>query len=201
VTLLPLLRQRFFDQNGDPLSGGLLYSYVANTATPKATYTDSSGATPNTNPIVLDSDGYCDVWVGAGAYKFVLTDADDAEIWSRDNIVASLDETETPWITYTILDGQSATDLVGETMDLSKYSSGVFSVEIIRGTTVFANGSLAIQNVNDTPRVSVGPYNTDQATGVTFSISQTDDIVQLRAACSEGPGDGTIKISHSFVPV
>jgi hypothetical protein len=48
----PVLKQRFFDSNGDPLVGGKLYSYIAGTATPAATYIDSSGSTPNTNPII-----------------------------------------------------------------------------------------------------------------------------------------------------
>jgi hypothetical protein len=42
---------QFFDNNGVPLAGGLLYSYAAGTTTPLATYTTSSGVTPNTNPI------------------------------------------------------------------------------------------------------------------------------------------------------
>ena len=38
---------QFFDNNGIPLAGGLLYSYAAGTTSPLATYTTSSGVTPN----------------------------------------------------------------------------------------------------------------------------------------------------------
>jgi len=59
VNLSPVggVAAQFFDNNGDPLSGGLLYSYASGTTTPLATYTSSTGLTANTNPIVLDSAG------------------------------------------------------------------------------------------------------------------------------------------------
>ena len=48
---------QFFDSSGNPLTGGLLYSYAAGTTTPQATYTSSAGSTAHTNPIVLDAAG------------------------------------------------------------------------------------------------------------------------------------------------
>jgi len=47
--------QQFFDNNGVPLSGGLLYTYQAGSSTPLATYTDINGTIANPNPIVLNS--------------------------------------------------------------------------------------------------------------------------------------------------
>jgi hypothetical protein len=68
---------QFFSANGAPLALGNLYYYQAGTATPQDTYSDSAGAVPNTNPIVLDASGRLtvDVYLGsAGAsYKEVLT--------------------------------------------------------------------------------------------------------------------------------
>jgi hypothetical protein len=40
-----------------PLSGALIWTYLAGTSTPQATYTDSTGTTPNSNPIQLTSAG------------------------------------------------------------------------------------------------------------------------------------------------
>ena len=71
---------------GLPLSGGMLYTYVAGTSTPKATYTDSTGVTPNANPVILDSAGRADVWLALGAYKFVLQDSLGNTIWTVDGI-------------------------------------------------------------------------------------------------------------------
>ncbi len=80
---------RAFDQNGDPLNGGKLYTYEAGTSTPKQTFTDANEGTPNLNPIILDSEGYANVWLESGAYKFVLDDANDVEQWSIDDISGS----------------------------------------------------------------------------------------------------------------
>lgn len=84
--LLAPLKQQFFDSNGVPLAGGKLYSYAAGTSTPLATYTDYNAGTENDNPIILDSSGICDVWLGTAAYKFLLYDADDNLISTIDNV-------------------------------------------------------------------------------------------------------------------
>lgn len=85
--LLDPLRQ-FLDANGDPYSGGKLYTYTAGTSTNKATYQDSAGASQNTNPIILSSAGRVpyEVWGTTGAYKLALYDSDDTLIDTSDNI-------------------------------------------------------------------------------------------------------------------
>lgn len=83
---------QFFDNNGNPLAGGLIYTYSAGTTTPIATYTSSSGGTANTNPIVLDSAGRtpAQIWLTEGnSYKFVLQTSLGATIKTDDNIFAS----------------------------------------------------------------------------------------------------------------
>lgn len=80
---------QFFDTDGNPLVGGRLYTYAAGTTTPLATYTSASGATPNTNPIILDARGEANVWLASSNYKFVLKDADDVTIWTVDDITSS----------------------------------------------------------------------------------------------------------------
>ncbi len=82
----PNCRQRFFDASGDPLNGGKVYTYYGGTNTPFPTYTDSTEDAENTNPIILDSEGYCDMWLAGGVYKVVLKTSADVTIWTRDNI-------------------------------------------------------------------------------------------------------------------
>jgi hypothetical protein len=89
ATLLGVLKQRFFDSNGDPLVGGKVYSYQAGTSTPIATYTDQGGLTQNSNPIILDANGEASIWIiGSSNYKFVLTDANDNMINTVDQVSA-----------------------------------------------------------------------------------------------------------------
>ena len=95
MNLSPLPIQKFFGNDGQPLVGGQLFTYVAGTSTKQATYTDSSGGTPNTNPIVLDYRGEARVWIDPTlSYKFVLAPATDTDppthaIWTVDNITAA----------------------------------------------------------------------------------------------------------------
>jgi hypothetical protein len=86
AVLSPPPKLQFFDANGVPLVGGKLYSYAAGTTTPLATYTSASETTFNTNPIILNSRGEAEVWLGSPLYKFKLTTAADVEIWTVDNI-------------------------------------------------------------------------------------------------------------------
>jgi hypothetical protein len=77
---------QFFDANGNPLAGGKLYTYAAGTTTPLATYTDYGGGTANANPVILDSRGEASVWFGTSQYKVKLTNADDVEVYTVDNL-------------------------------------------------------------------------------------------------------------------
>lgn len=81
---------QFFDGNGDPLSGGKIYSYQAGTTTPATTYTSYLGNIPHTNPIILNSSGRVstgEIWQpSASQYKFVLTTANDQLIATYDNV-------------------------------------------------------------------------------------------------------------------
>jgi microcystin-dependent protein len=80
---------QFFDSNGTPLAGGLLYVYTAGTTTPATTWTSNSGAAANTNPIVFDAAGRtpAEIWVNGGVtYKFILYTATGVLIGSYDNI-------------------------------------------------------------------------------------------------------------------
>lgn len=81
---------QFFDNNGNPLTGGKLYTYEAGTTTPAVTYTSSTGGSAHTNPVVLDSAGRVtggEIWLtGTTQYKFVLKTSTDVLIATWDNI-------------------------------------------------------------------------------------------------------------------
>ena len=82
--------QQFFDNNGDPLTGGKLYSYEAGTTTPQVTYTTVAGNVPHSNPIILDAAGRVatgEIWLTASQnYKFVLKTSTEVTLATWDNI-------------------------------------------------------------------------------------------------------------------
>lgn len=82
---------QFFNNDGVPLAGGLIYTYAAGTSTPATTYTDSSGMIQHSNPIVLDSAGRVpggEIWLSDNeTYKFVIKDANLTLIGTYDNLV------------------------------------------------------------------------------------------------------------------
>lgn len=95
MNLSPLPIQKFFDNNGRPLKGGLLFTYEAGTTNKIATASDEAG-TLNTNPVVLDFRGEANVWLDQTlTYKFVLSPEGDTDpptrpIWTVDNISAAV---------------------------------------------------------------------------------------------------------------
>ena len=92
ASLTPTPKQQFFDANGDPLVAGKVYTYAGGTTTPIATYTDQTGATANTNPIILDSRGMANIWLQPTvAYKFLITDENDVTQYTTDNILVPVD--------------------------------------------------------------------------------------------------------------
>lgn len=90
--------QQFFDDNGVPLAGGLIYTYQAGSSTPLVTYTDNGGNVANANPIILDASGRTpqQIWLLAGfSYKFVLQNSDGVLIQTLDNIYPILQNAPT----------------------------------------------------------------------------------------------------------
>ena len=88
---------QFWDNSGVILAGGKICTYQGGTTTPLAAFTDATLATPQTNPIILDSSGRPTggqgIFIGqAIQYKFVAllggdgTCSTGAVIWTRDRI-------------------------------------------------------------------------------------------------------------------
>lgn len=90
--LSPVLRQKFFGNDGNPLNGGKLFTYIAGTTTKQGTFRDANGAGANTNPVILDYRGEADVWIPPNVgFKFVLAPANDTDpptnpLWTVDNV-------------------------------------------------------------------------------------------------------------------
>jgi hypothetical protein len=82
---------QFLDNNGNPLTGGKLFTYEAGTTTPQATFTTFVGNVAHANPIILDAAGRVpggEIWLTPSLdYKFSLFTSADVLIATWDNIV------------------------------------------------------------------------------------------------------------------
>jgi hypothetical protein len=86
-TLLNTTPIRQTDANGIVAPGALLYTYKANTTTPQATYTDATGLTPLTNPVVADATGlFPEIWLSPLAYDLVCKTSSGTLLWQSNGI-------------------------------------------------------------------------------------------------------------------
>jgi hypothetical protein len=94
VTLAPAPKFQGLGFGGLPTPGGKLFTFIAGTNTPQATYTDSTQTQQNLNPIVLDANGQCDLWLVSGqTYKLRLTDFFGNQIYVVDQLQGFLTTT------------------------------------------------------------------------------------------------------------
>lgn len=195
----------FVDANGNPLTGGELYTYVAGSTTPQTTYTDSTGGTPNANPVVLNSNGYpasggsvVGVWLTEGqTYKFVLKTSGGTTIWTRDGISGINDTniTQDQWVasgltptyvsatSFTLAGDQTSTFTVGRRLKTTNSGGTVYSR--ISASAYAASTTVTVVNDSGTldsglSAVSYGlltPENTSlpDARVNTFAIADNSD--------------------------
>jgi hypothetical protein len=140
--------QQFLDNSGNPLTGGLLYTYAAGTTTPQSTFTTSAGTTPHSNPIILDAAGRLDseVWLTGGvAYKFVLRDSVGALLGTYDDLygINDVSATNVPWAdvtgTPTTLAGYGITNGLSTTVAAATYAP--IADAALTGTTTVQDGA------------------------------------------------------------
>jgi len=128
VLLTPPFLQ-FFDANGDPLSGGWVYTYAAGTNTPKATYTDSTGNTEMDNPVALDSagrpvNGNGSIWI-TGSYKIVVKDSLFNTIKTTDNVTSFNTLAESAEAFFQSFSGNGTTTVFTLSEDLGTEEKGL----------------------------------------------------------------------------
>ena len=87
-TVMPVPQIQFLDNDGNPLSGGKLYTYVAGSTTNLATYSDAALSSANANPVVLDAGGRATVYLQPKSYKFRVDNSSDVTVYTQDNILA-----------------------------------------------------------------------------------------------------------------
>jgi hypothetical protein len=168
---------QFFDDNGNPLSGGRLYTYDAGGTTPKATYTDAAGLTANANPVVLDAAGRATVFLDGTTYRFDLKTSGDVLVRSTDNIqsfaVAQANITNSSLALMpansvkanTTLTSSTPTDLfINADSFLGRASGNITNIPLNSPTNKIINGDFFIwQRGNSvTPALSSVIYSADR---------------------------------------
>ena len=178
VFLSPLggVAAQFFDNSGNVLTGGKIYTYSAGTTTDQATYTNSTGVTFHSNPIILDASGRVpggEIWLAdAVSYKFVIEDSNNVLIGTYDNIIGI----NSNFLNYSVQE-ETQTATQGQTvftLATITYSLGTNSLN------VFVNGSKQISGIN---------YAETDSTTVTFASGlNVGDVVDFTTAASLSSG-------------
>lgn len=187
VNLSPVggVAAQFFDNSGNVLTGGKIYTYLAGTTTPAATYTTSAGAFAWSNPIVLDASGRVsgsgEIWVSDSiSYKFILKDSNDVLIATYDNITGinsnfvnftSQTEIQTATagqtvFTLTTMEYQPGTNNLLVFVDgVNQYEGGSYSFVETNSTTVtFVSGLHVGAEVKFTTATPINTITADAAT-------------------------------------
>ena len=156
VNLSPIggVAAQFFDNSGNILSGGKIYTYTAGTTTPQTTYTSAGGATAHSNPIILDAAGRVpggEIWLTDGLqYKFLIKTSTDVQIGSYDNILGI----NSNFVNYTTSQ-EIQTATAGQTvftLTTMVYQPGTNSLSVfVDGVNQYGPGALyAFQETSDT---------------------------------------------------
>lgn len=76
-------RFRLEDDNGNPAALGKVYTYTAGTTTAASSFSNRECTIANTNPIILDERGECELYTNT-ALKLIATDSNNVVIWTED---------------------------------------------------------------------------------------------------------------------
>lgn len=180
---------QFMTNNGmQSLSGGQLFVYLAGTTTKTTTWKDANGITPNTNPVILDSNGRCTIFgLANAAVKFVLTSSTDTDpptspFWTVDNIPLP-----TPGVDYS-----SYLSIVSNILNIQKVQ-----LNDLNNTPVLAIVNAGLELVSDLPILdsSSHPYISFQKT--TGAVNN----VQISNATTTNPPTIMSAGSDSTVPL
>lgn len=192
---IPFVKSFWTDNNGQPLAGGLVFSYLAGSSTPTSTFTDSTMSTANPNPVVLDSAGRANIWLNpAVSYKIVLQNSLGVTQWSVDGVY-SLVQNSGPWGTSgnNIYNTNSGFVGVGcgpsttlSKLDVCGSSSG--SNYLVRiddsasspGINLFGNGGTLLGSIAADASVSFRVRDSGNSTQLV--ISPNGDIIQNSAS-------------------
>jgi hypothetical protein len=154
ASLTPTPKQQIYGSDGNPLVGGKIYTYSAGTTTPLATYTDYGAGTANTNPIILNSLGQANIWLGSSSYKFSVYTSADVLLYTVDNISAPLDSAglttalaSPPPIGSTAPNTGAFTTLAATTATITTGNITTVNATTVNAATITATGTVTAETL------------------------------------------------------
>lgn len=86
LSLLQFPGQFFDPRDGTMLAGGKLQFYQAGTTTPGTVYADVNGTATLTNPVVLDTSGMAQIFLGPLLYDVVVSDTLSVQLYTVEGV-------------------------------------------------------------------------------------------------------------------
>lgn len=187
---------QFLDNSGNVLTGGKLYTYLAGTTTPAATYTSAAGATFHSNPIILDAAGRVpaggEIWLSDNIqYKFVLKDANDVLIATWDN----LSGINSNFVNYTVQE-EIQTATAGQTvftLTTVTYAPGTNSLSVfVDGVNQYDGVSYAFVETNATTVTFTAGLHVGALVKFTTAVQTTGNATNASVVVYDPPFTGAV---------
>jgi len=200
ISMLAGAGAQFFDNNGIPLAGGLVYTYTAGTTTPQAAYTTSAGSIAHTNPIVLDSSGRVssggEIWLtDAVAYKFVLKTATATTIGTYDNVTGNASGI------YAAFAASSGSSLVGYIQNGTGAVATTVQARLRQIVSVLDFGANTVPGTTDMTAAIQAALNTGLSVYVPQGTYLISTALQLKTSSQMVYGDGQQSILLTAIDI
>ncbi|MDH3981277.1 MAG: hypothetical protein OES84_00075 [Kiritimatiellaceae bacterium] len=181
ITLLANAKFSVPGHSGALATGFKIYTYEPGGLVAKATYTNSTGGTPNDNPVVLDQRGEADIWWD-GLYKIVVHDNNDVPVWTVDNYGAPgftgiSDSSTTTQLTLTDASATFAGNVIIQETFTPFQGADVASASVLTlgvGNTFDVTGTTTITSIASK---GVGTYVTLQFDGALTLTHHATDLI------------------------
>lgn len=186
VILSPAPSLQFFDNNGVPLNGGLIYAFAAGTTTLQAVYTDSTGLVENTNPVMLNASGFpqdatgsqCGLWLNVNkVYKLVVCDRNNVQLYSMDGIGTINNRTLRNGVTVVVSPPSSAGQNLAQTIAVP---AGFAAVNNVLHITFGARVTVDLGTVGSSPSWAIsiaGQIFQVNPSGSAGLLNDVDDMI------------------------
>lgn len=184
---------QYVSSTGEPLAGGKLNFYLSGTDTRENTYQNSALTIPNSNPVILDTNGYAgNIFLAQSVqYKVVLTDANDVEQWTIDPVS---DPTATGQTvnSFLAISGASLTNrsLLLQTSGVNRWS---LTADATTEAGANAGSNFALRAYDDAGNLLSTPLSINRSTGVVTlnELPALPQQTQTQTAYTTGSGTYT----------